>query len=111
VIHEPEAHNARAGQGPVVLDIGGDVGAVVLTVPADLSGEEIEIRPVSGLAPDRPLRHVGVVARPIAGGHVYSAVFDALPGGQYELYLRPFGPVALSVEVRAAEVTFANWPR
>ena len=39
--------NRHAGQGPVLLDIGGDVGALILTMPAALAGEEIEIRPVA----------------------------------------------------------------
>jgi hypothetical protein len=105
-----EHANARAGQGPVVLDIGGDVGAVVITVPARLSGAEIEMRPLRGAAAPPPLRHVGVLPRPVAGGRVHSAVFDAVRGGAYEIYVRPDGPVALSVEVRPGEVTFATWP-
>ncbi len=34
-----------AGQGAVVLDIGGDVGALVVHVPDQLAGAEIEICP------------------------------------------------------------------
>jgi hypothetical protein len=94
----------------VVLDIGGDVGAVVVAAPPELAGAEIEIRPVPAPPAGHPLRHVGIVARPTAGGQVHSAVFDAVPFGRYELYVRPDGPVALSVDVRAGEVTFATWP-
>ena len=42
--------NSHAGQGPVVLDIGGDVGALVVAMPAGLTGSEIEARPVAGPA-------------------------------------------------------------
>jgi hypothetical protein len=105
-----EHHNAHAGQGPVVLDIGADVGALVVRMPHDLEGAEIEIRPLPPVARSVPLRHVGVVARPVASGHVHSAVFDALTAGRYELYVRPDGPVALRADVRAGEVTFADWP-
>ncbi len=35
--------NPHAGQGSVVLDIGGDVGALVVTMPAELEGVEVEI--------------------------------------------------------------------
>jgi hypothetical protein len=42
--------NSHAGQGAVVLDIGGDVGALVVVMPASLAGEEIEARPVAGPA-------------------------------------------------------------
>lgn len=38
--------NPHAGKGSsVLLDIGGDVGALVLAMPAELEGAEIELRP------------------------------------------------------------------
>lgn len=37
--------NPHAGQGMVVLDIGGDIGALVVQAPAAMSGLEIEICP------------------------------------------------------------------
>ncbi|MEO5610678.1 MAG: hypothetical protein ABIQ61_07220 [Ornithinibacter sp.] len=37
--------NPDAGQGPVLLDIGGDVGALVVTMPASTEDLEVEIRP------------------------------------------------------------------
>jgi hypothetical protein len=132
--------NSHAGQGAVVLDIGGDVGALVVTMPAALAGTEIEARPVAGgprrhgqpaahehgsgrhrhdpgaAAVDRHLGHghlphVAVLARPLPdGGQVHSAVFPALPAGTYELYERPAGPVRLSVRVAGGAVTDAAWP-
>jgi hypothetical protein len=93
-----------------VLDIGGDVGALVIKMPHHLEGAEIEIRPVPPPAPSVPLRHVVVVARPVVGGFVNSAVFDALPEGRYDLHVRPDGLILLSAEVRAGAVTFADWP-
>jgi hypothetical protein len=39
------AENPHAGQGMVVLDIGGDIGALAVSAPADLAGVEIEICP------------------------------------------------------------------
>ncbi|HEU5269248.1 MAG TPA: hypothetical protein VFU36_04925 [Jatrophihabitans sp.] len=105
-----EAHNLHAGQGSVLLDIGGDVGAVLVSMPAELAGSEVEARPVA-VRPGRPhLPHVAVLPRPVAGGVRYSAVFGELPQGEYQLYLRPDGPVALTVSVRGGEVTEADWP-
>ena len=115
--------NAHAGQGAVVLDIGGDVGALVVLMPAGLGGAEIEARPVAAgrhrrhedgpehdHAPGAPV-HVGVLARPVPDGRtVPSAVFAALPAGTYELYERPAGPVRLTVGVRGGTVTEAVWP-
>jgi hypothetical protein len=107
--HAHEHHNAFAGQGAVLLDIGADAGALVIRMPAALDGAEVEIRPVPGPVAG-PLRHVGVVARPTAAGHVHSAVFDGLDAGEYELYVRPDGPVQLAAAVHGGEVTFADWP-
>ena len=38
-----ENENPHAGQGSVLLDIGGDVGALVVTMPPAMVGVEIEI--------------------------------------------------------------------
>ncbi len=40
------AENPYAGQGAVLLDIGDDIGALVVTMPAALDEAEVEIRPL-----------------------------------------------------------------
>ena len=78
-------HNHVAGQGPTVLDIGDDVGALVLYTSAELVGAEIEISPDG--EPDRR-RHVAVHPREIPGGTtMYAAVYYGLAAGT----LRPVG--------------------
>jgi hypothetical protein len=120
---EPE--NARAGQGAVLLDIGGDVGALVVAMPESTLGLEVEIRPLDGQPvhahahthrhgdghTHEHLAHVAVVARPLAEGHLPSLVFPSLESGRYELFEkgRPEA-VALSVEVTGGVVTTADWP-
>lgn len=47
--------NSHAGQGSVMLDIGGEIGALVIDATAELEGVEIEIRPTG--------------ATPFADGH------------------------------------------
>lgn len=42
--------NPYAGQGPVLLDIGGDVGALIVTMPAETEDLEVEIRPAGATA-------------------------------------------------------------
>jgi hypothetical protein len=113
--------NPHAGKGSsVLLDIGGDVGALVIGLPSTLEGEEIELRPV-GHSPfehrhgdghaHSHLPHVAVVPRPSPEGEtIYSAVFYEVPQGRYELYVRPDGPVRLTVDVTGGEVTSADWP-
>src|SRR6516165_9924395 len=84
-------------RGSVLLDIGGDVGAAVVSTPASLLGAEIEIRRC-GTAWDGT--HVAVRARHVAGGVFHAALFSGLGHGVYEVRLRDGdGPVAtLTVE-------------
>lgn len=102
--------NAHAGRGSaVLLDIGGDVGAAVVVVPAGLAGVEIEARPVGRHVHHLP--HVAVLARAAPDGSVvHSAVFGELTAGSYELYERPAGPVRLGLVVTGGAVTEAVWP-
>ena len=123
------SENPHAGQGSVLLDIGDDIGALVVTMPADLEGIEVEINRVdatdrhpTGHQHDhhhdadhnhdhrshRP--HVAVVARPAAAGIIPSLVFPELTEGRYELYRRLAGPVELMVTIRGGQVTEASWP-
>jgi hypothetical protein len=106
--------HSHAGQGPVMLDIGGDIGALIVTMPAELVGAEVEARPVAGLAWDSytggHLPHVAVLSRPGGRGMQHTAVFGELQDGEYELYLRPQGPVLLRAVVRGGEVSTAVWP-
>jgi hypothetical protein len=115
--------NPHAGKGSsVLLDIGGAIGALVVTLPAALEGEEIELRPSNfsgrhaeqhgrGHGHSHPLPHVAVVPRPSPDGKiVHSAVFFEVLQGNYELYVRPDGPVQLTVDITGGVVTEADWP-
>lgn len=116
------AENPHAGKGSsVLLDIGGDIGALVIEMPAELEGVEIELRATSrtvladhdhGHSHGHGLPHVAVVPRPSPdGATIYSAVFDEVAEGSYELYVRPDGPVQLTADVSGGQVTAAAWPR
>ena len=104
----PHPENPHAGQGPVVLDIGGDVGALVVAMPETMAGVEIEIRSVDG---QTHCSHVAVVGRAVRDHTVWSAVFPELSEGRYELCQRLDGRSQLVVEVSGGEVTQASWPR
>jgi hypothetical protein len=110
-VAEPE--NAWAGQGAVLLDIGGDVGALVVTMPDSTVGLEVEIRRLDGQDAHGHghLAHVAVVNRPAAEAQVPSLVFGELEHGRYELFEkgRP-DAVALRAAVVGGEVTSAIWP-
>lgn len=123
--------NPFAGQGAVLLDIGGDIGALVVTMPADMEGVEVEIRPASASlrsVPDHDhahnhddhehghshggehRQHVAVVNRPVQDKIVPSLVFPDLVEGRYLLSLKGEDEVVLEVAVTGGEVTTADWP-
>jgi hypothetical protein len=115
--------NAWAGQGAVLLDIGGEVGALVVTMPATMVGAEVEIRPLRGSGGSAALghhdghderehlAHVAVVSRPVAGGEVPSLVFPGLLDGGYELFGKGQpDDVVLRVDVVGGEVAVTDWP-
>jgi hypothetical protein len=101
--------NSHAGQGAVVLDIGGDVGALVVSMPSEMEGLEIEICP-TGTRPPGHVPHVAVVGRPSGTGIQYTTVFPDLQQGSYDLNERHHDSVRLRVAITGGEVTFAQWP-
>jgi hypothetical protein len=118
---DPALENPYAGQGMVLLDIGGDVGAVVVEVPDELVGMEVEIRPDGREheahahghddgAAGHHHPHVAVVRRPVAGGSVASLVFPEVTGGRYHLAEKHLAEPVLVVDVRGGEVTTSVWP-
>jgi hypothetical protein len=101
--HDPHA----AGDGPTVLDIGGDIGALILHTSADLEGAEIEISPVG--SPDQR-RHVAVHARQLPGGRtIYAAMYYSLMAGSYELWAAD-GTPALTVDITGGAIAECTWP-
>ena len=102
----------NAGQGSVLLDIGGDVGALVVAMPPSMVGAEVEIE-VAGQRPHHQHHHrahVAVVDRPVGGGRAPSLVFGELVQGTYELYDKGGDEVLLTAAIRGGEVTFLDWP-
>ena len=110
----PAVENPFAGQGSVLLDIGDDVGALVVTTPASMVGVEVEIRPADpaphghGHASHHP--HVAVVLRPTGDTLVPSLVYPDLVEGRYELYVKDTDAVELTATVVGGEVATAEWP-
>ena len=96
-------------EGSVVVDIGGDVGAAIVSTPASLVGSEIEIRRCHTTWDGT---HVAVRERQVAGGVMHAAFFPGLAYGTYEVRLRgdAVGPVtAFTVEGgRVSATRFAS---
>jgi hypothetical protein len=97
-----------SGPGSVVLDIGGEVGAAAVYVPASLAGFEIEIRRDDE---EWAGRHVAVRERVLPAGSVWAALFPSLVEGIYQIRVRggdPAGPTA-TLAVTGGRVTTRHW--
>ena len=76
----PNAHHV--GGGTSVLDIGGEVGALVVHLPAVPRSGEIEACPKG--RPDRRF-HTGVHLRDVGGRMVPVALYPSITEGDYEI--------------------------
>ena len=79
-----ENYAARRHPEAVVLDIGDDLGALILHADADMVGVEVEIS-VTGR--DHERSHKEVLEREINGRPAYTAVFDKVREGAYTLWV------------------------
>ena len=93
------------GPGSVILELGADIGALILVTPPALAGHEIEISPVAG----GPRTHSLVRERRTASGTSHAAVYPALPAADYTVY-RPDGTTAGQVTIPGGQATRYHWP-
>jgi hypothetical protein len=84
--------------GPTVLDIGGEIGALVVLVGDDRLGTELFVR-----APDGREAHTGVWRRRLGLHPVAAAVFCELTQGTYAL-LAPSGQGHQAVTIIGGDV-------
>jgi hypothetical protein len=108
----PSAENPYAGQGSVLLDIGGEVGALVVHTHPGMLGTEVEIRPAGGHHDHshHHLPHVAVLNRPVGGAPVPSLVYPEVVEGRYELCVKGTHNVLLTVDITGGSVTTADLP-
>jgi hypothetical protein len=102
--HPREPHNASAGQGPVLVDVDDDHGALVLLAPG-LLGAEIELSREGGSR-----THVAVFARRLTRGGVQAAVYPSLRAGRWLVHDPDDDSVVLVVDLPGGVVTQAHWP-
>jgi hypothetical protein len=81
--HYPDGYWTRSHPEPVVLDIGGDVGALVLYTAPSLHRREIEVSP---LGPDTQRIHTAVLERSLNGRPIFAAVYAELKAGTYRIW-------------------------
>jgi len=98
---------APSNAGSVVLDVGADIGALVLHTPASLDGLEIEISPDGRPAARRTHSQV----RERRAGHCvqYAAVYPGLTAGAYTIWRDDSTPAA-TVTIHGGQVTSCHWP-
>jgi hypothetical protein len=103
LMSQQEAQPGALTAGSVVIDIGGDTGAAVISMPDELTGQEVEIRR-TGVAWDGT--HTGIRRSAALGSY---AVFGSLLAGDYEIRIKAtFEPVQ-SLHIRGAEVSQLRW--
>ncbi len=103
---EPAA--GPSGPGTVVMDVGGDIGALMLYTPAAMDGREIEISHDG--QPGARRTHAQVRARQLPAGIRYAAVYPGLPAGAYTIWDEQDHPAA-RVTITGGEVTSCGWPQ
>jgi hypothetical protein len=102
-----ERYSARPHPEYVALDIGEELGALIVHADARLHGVEIEISPAGD---DSSRQHKEVLEREIDGRPAFTAVFDSLPEGRYTLWAggaKREGEVA----IHGGEIARRDWTR
>lgn len=95
-----------SGTGTAVLDIGGDVGALLLWTGPECHGWEIEISPEGAHRP--PRTHAAVRERQLRNGVRYSALYVGLPAGRYVIWGDETTPVG-RVTITGGKITEYTW--
>jgi hypothetical protein len=96
-----------SGPGTVVMELGGDIGALVLYTPAGLDGREIEISRDED--PGAKCTHSQVRRRDMADATRYAAVYPDLPAGTYTIWTDEQNAAA-SVVITGGQITTCSWP-
>jgi hypothetical protein len=76
-------HEPAPKGGPVVMDIGGDIGALIVRLDDSLEGTELPIE--FSEDPERDI-HTGVWRRSLGGETVVVAVYPELRQGSYRIH-------------------------
>ncbi len=103
--HGAEPRLPPSTDGSVVMDIGADVGAIVVYTPDTLAGVEIEI---TRRGEETAFVHTEVRERRLPDGSIYAGVFPEVPAGDYALV-----PIAslppIEVSVAGGHVSEITW--
>jgi hypothetical protein len=101
--HHLAAH--RPHEEAVVLELGEELGALIVYTDPALLHAEIEISP-AGADGDRS--HKDVLERVVAGRSLYAAVFDNVPTGTYTLW-HDGAAITRGAAVAGGEIAELDW--
>src|SRR5690348_12825641 len=85
-----------------VLDIGGDIGALVIYTGQEMPGQEIEVSPRGDLTQKI---HTAVLEREVDGRSLFAALFLELPEGEYITLSTPPSEITIT----GGEVAELDW--
>jgi len=100
-----EHHIDRVHPEAIVLDIGGDIGALIIYTKPELRGREIEVSRTG--SPDQRT-HVEVLERLVDGKTVFAAAYPELKEGLYDVWGDGGNPVD-SVTITGGSVATRDW--
>jgi hypothetical protein len=103
--HVVEDYSSRRHTEFIVLDIGEDVGALIVHTDPEMHGIEIEISPIGD---DGRRSHKQVLERTIDHHPAFTAVFDGLAASDYTLWVEGTER-ARGVSVEASTVAELDW--
>lgn len=96
---------ARPHPEPVVLDIGGNIGALIVYADEALIDTPIEVSPGDS---DVNKFHQHILERPMPDGTTYAAVFDKITEGTYTLWLHG-EPRVRDFGITGGEIAEVDW--
>lgn len=103
--HAEERYADRPHPEFVVLEIGEDLGALIVYTDASLHGTEVEISPDGE---DERRAHKDVLERGTGEHRAFTAVFDKLPEGLYTLWTEGVAR-ARGVQVTGGSIAELDW--
>jgi hypothetical protein len=100
-----ERHSDRVHRESVVLDIGQDIGALIIYAGPELRGREIHVG-ARGTSAKRV--HVEVLERRINHIRVFAAVFPRLHAGDYDIWESAPNPIG-AITIVGGKVATVDW--
>jgi hypothetical protein len=100
-----EHYAERVHTEHAVLDIGQNIGSLVLYTGEELCGKEIEVSPKGN---DAQRTHTAIWERKFNGRSVFAGIFPSLPAGDYTLWKNETEPAG-DITISGGQVAEVDW--